>query len=61
MLLLNENDVPQGKWGSENEVLHMISLEQMIIDLEDERRLMYVAMTRAMERLIITNRKQQVG
>ena len=29
------------------------------MNLEEERRLMYVAMTRAMERLIITYRKRQ--
>jgi DNA helicase-2/ATP-dependent DNA helicase PcrA len=40
---------------------HVNSLEQMIMDLEEERRLMYVAMTRAMERLIITHRKRQMG
>jgi DNA helicase-2/ATP-dependent DNA helicase PcrA len=33
----------------------------MIMNLEEERRLMYVAMTRAMERLIITYRKRQMG
>ena len=33
---------------------HVNSIEQMIMNLEEERRLMYVAMTRAMERLIIT-------
>jgi len=33
----------------------------MILNLEEERRLMYVAMTRAMERLIITYRKRQMG
>jgi DNA helicase-2/ATP-dependent DNA helicase PcrA len=40
---------------------HVNSLEQMIMNLEEERRLMYVAMTRAMERLIITHRKTQMG
>jgi superfamily I DNA/RNA helicase len=30
-------------------------------NLEEERLLMYVAMTRAMERLIITYRKRQMG
>jgi DNA helicase-2/ATP-dependent DNA helicase PcrA len=40
---------------------HVNSLEQMIMNLEEERRLMYVAMTRAMERLIITYRKRQMG
>ena len=40
---------------------HVTSLEQMIMNLEEERRLMYVAMTRAMERLIITYRKRQMG
>jgi ATP-dependent DNA helicase UvrD/PcrA len=40
---------------------HVNSLEQLITDLEEERRLMYAAMTRAMERLIITYRKRQVG
>jgi DNA helicase-2/ATP-dependent DNA helicase PcrA len=37
------------------------SLEQLLSDMEEERRLMYVAMTRAMERLIITYRKRQMG
>jgi DNA helicase-2/ATP-dependent DNA helicase PcrA len=40
---------------------HVNSLEQTILNLEEERRLMYVAMTRAMERLIITHRKRQMG
>jgi DNA helicase-2/ATP-dependent DNA helicase PcrA len=40
---------------------HVNSMEQMITNLEEERRLMYVAMTRAMERLIITYRKRQMG
>ena len=40
---------------------HVNSLEQTILNLEEERRLMYVAMTRAMERLIITHRKTQMG
>jgi DNA helicase-2/ATP-dependent DNA helicase PcrA len=40
---------------------HVNSLEQLLTDLEEERRLMYVAMTRAMERLIITYRKRQMG
>jgi len=40
---------------------HVNSIEQMIMNLEEERRLMYVAMTRAMERLIITYRKRQMG
>ena len=40
---------------------HVNSLEQMIVNLEEERRLMYVAMTRAMERLIITHRRTQMG
>jgi DNA helicase II / ATP-dependent DNA helicase PcrA len=40
---------------------HINSMEQMIMNLEEERRLMYVAMTRAMERLIITHRKTQRG
>jgi len=46
-----------------NEVIlpHVTSLEQTILNLETERRLMYVAMTRAMERLIITYRKRQMG
>jgi DNA helicase-2/ATP-dependent DNA helicase PcrA len=39
---------------------HVNSLEQMITDLEGERRLMYVAMTRAMDRLIITYGKRHV-
>jgi DNA helicase-2/ATP-dependent DNA helicase PcrA len=40
---------------------HVNSLEQTILNLEEERRLMYVAMTRAMERLVITHRKRQMG
>jgi len=36
-------------------------MEQMIMNLEEERRLMYVAMTRAMKRLIITHRRTQMG
>jgi len=40
---------------------HVNSLEQTILNLEEERRFMYVAMTRAMERLIITYRKTQMG
>jgi len=40
---------------------HVNSMEQMIMNLEEERRLMYVATTRAMERLIITYRKRQMG
>jgi DNA helicase-2/ATP-dependent DNA helicase PcrA len=39
---------------------HVNSMEQMIINLEEERRWMYVAMTRAMERLIITYRTRQM-
>ena len=39
---------------------HVNSVEQLL-NLEEERRLMYVAMTRAMERLIITYRKRQMG
>jgi len=31
------------------------------LNLEEQRRLMYVAMTRAMERLIITHRRTQMG
>ncbi len=40
---------------------HVNSIEQELIKPEEERRLMYVAMTRAMERLIITYRKRQKG
>jgi superfamily I DNA/RNA helicase len=40
---------------------HVNSLEQLIMNLEEERRLMYVAMTRVMERLIITYGKRQMG
>jgi DNA helicase-2/ATP-dependent DNA helicase PcrA len=40
---------------------HVNSIEQVILNLEEKRRLMYVAMTRAMERLIITYRKRQEG
>jgi DNA helicase-2/ATP-dependent DNA helicase PcrA len=40
---------------------HVNSLEQLLINLEEERRLMYVAMTRSMEPLIITYRKRQIG
>ena len=39
---------------------HVNSVEDLV-NLEEERRLMYVAMTRAMERLIITHRKRQMG
>ena len=39
---------------------HMNSFEDLV-NLEEERRLMYVAMTRAMERLIITYRRRQIG
>jgi DNA helicase-2/ATP-dependent DNA helicase PcrA len=39
---------------------HVNSVEQLM-NPEEERRLMYVAMTRAMERLIITYRKRQTG
>jgi DNA helicase-2/ATP-dependent DNA helicase PcrA len=39
---------------------HVNSMEDLV-NLEEERRLMYVAMTRAMERLIITYRKRQTG
>jgi superfamily I DNA/RNA helicase len=39
---------------------HVNSVEHLL-NLEKERRLMYVAMTRAMERLIITYRKRQMG
>ena len=37
---------------------HINSMEQLI-NLEEERRLMYVAMSRAMERLIITYNLQE--
>jgi DNA helicase II / ATP-dependent DNA helicase PcrA len=40
---------------------HVNSIEQMIMNLEEERRLMYVAMPRTMARLIITYRKLQIG
>lgn len=40
---------------------HVNSIEQVIMHIEEERRLMYVAMTRAMERLIITYRRRQTG
>jgi superfamily I DNA/RNA helicase len=36
-------------------------LPNWILDLGEERRLMHVAMTRAMERLIITYRERQMG
>jgi DNA helicase II / ATP-dependent DNA helicase PcrA len=39
---------------------HINSVEDLA-NMEEERRLMYVAMTRAMERLIITYRKRQMG
>ena len=39
---------------------HVNSVEDLA-NMEEERRLMYVAMTRAMERLIITYRKRQTG
>jgi DNA helicase-2/ATP-dependent DNA helicase PcrA len=47
--------------GNEGILPHANSLKQMILNLEEERRLMYVAMTRAMERLTITHRKMQMG
>jgi len=48
--------------GANEDILpHVNSIEQVIMNLEEERRLMYVAMTRAMERLIITYRKRQEG
>jgi hypothetical protein len=46
---------------NEGTLPHVNSIEQMIMNLEEERRLMYLAMTRAMERRIITYRKRQVG
>jgi DNA helicase-2/ATP-dependent DNA helicase PcrA len=45
---------------NEGILLHVNSVEQLV-NLEEERRLIYVAMTRAMERLIITCRKRQMG
>ena len=39
---------------------HVNSVEDLA-NMDEERRLMYVAMTRAMERLVITYRKRQVG
>ncbi len=39
---------------------HVNSVEQLT-NLEEDRRLMYVAITRAMEMLIITYRKRQIG
>ena len=39
---------------------HVNSFEDLV-NLEEERRLMYVAMTRAMERLVITYRRRQTG
>ncbi len=39
---------------------HINSVEELV-HLEEERRLMYVAMTRAMDRLIITHRRRQQG
>ena len=38
---------------------HVSSLEQVVMNLEEERRLMYVAMSRAMEQLIITYNLQE--
>lgn len=40
---------------------HVNTVEQVIMNLEEERRLFYVSMTRAMERLIITYRRRQTG
>lgn len=40
---------------------HVNSTKQAIMNLDEERRLMYVATTRAMERLIITYRGHQTG
>jgi len=39
---------------------HVNSIEQLV-NLEEERRLMFVAITRAMERLFITYRRRQNG
>jgi DNA helicase-2/ATP-dependent DNA helicase PcrA len=39
---------------------HVNSFEDLV-NMEEERRLMYVAMTRAMERLVITYRRRQTG
>ena len=39
---------------------HINSVEQLV-NLEEERRLMYVAITRAMERLFVTYRRTQSG
>jgi DNA helicase-2/ATP-dependent DNA helicase PcrA len=46
---------------NERTLPHVNSLEEMIMNLEEERRLMYVAMTKAMDRLIVTHSKRQMG
>ena len=47
--------------GLNEGILPYINYIEQIVNLEEERRLMYVAMTRAMERLIITYRHRQSG
>ena len=42
-------------------ILPHVNTVGQLMNLEEERRLMYVAMTRAMERLIITYRRRQMG
>ena len=46
---------------TEGVLSHVNSIEQVLIRPEEERRFVYLAMTRAMERLIITYRKLQIG
>jgi len=47
--------------GLNEGILPYINYIEQMVNLEEERRLMYVAMTRAMERLIITYRHRQSG
>jgi DNA helicase-2/ATP-dependent DNA helicase PcrA len=47
--------------GLHEGILPHVNSVQQLVNLEEGRRLMHVAMTRAMKRLIITYRKRQVG
>lgn len=47
--------------GLNEGILPHINSIQQLVNLEEERRLMYVAITRAMERLFITYRRRQNG
>jgi superfamily I DNA/RNA helicase len=47
--------------GLNEEILPHVNSVEQLVNLEEERRLMYVAITRAMERLIISYHKRQMG